>query len=376
MTTHGQASREAHDSEQQPARAGGDILVVGGYGVVGRLVAASLAPRFPDRVVIAGRDARRAQEFAESLAYGVRARRFDVNEPAQHADALRGVGTVMVCVAQREPRLLRAAIEEGLRYTDIAPRLPFWTGVEELHQRALQTGACVLLGAGLSPGISNMMARKLSDLAGPIESIETSILLSIGDEYGADSLVHLLESLKQPFKLFRDGRYQSALAFSDGARVAFPGLGPRTGYVFPWSDVVYYPKTLGARTAVGRLAIEPRWANDLLRALVRAGAPSWLEHQGTLAGPRRAVDWLKRILSGGDHFALQVRVEGAGKVAAMSIAGRKQAAIAAASAAELCRMLATNEVCSPGVWLPEQIVSPEPFFAALELHGWRVELHR
>jgi len=99
MTTHGHASREAHESAKHTARASGDILVVGGYGVVGRLVAANLASQFPDRVVVAGRNVRRAQEFAESLAHGVRARRFDVNDAAQLADVLAGVGTVMVCVA-------------------------------------------------------------------------------------------------------------------------------------------------------------------------------------------------------------------------------------------------------------------------------------
>jgi len=35
-----------------------DILIVGGHGVVGRRVAARLAPRFPNRVVIAGRQLR------------------------------------------------------------------------------------------------------------------------------------------------------------------------------------------------------------------------------------------------------------------------------------------------------------------------------
>jgi len=233
----------------------------------------------------------------------------------------------------------------------------------------------VLLGAGPSPGVSNMMARKLADLTGQIESIETSLLLSIGDEYGADSVVHLLESLQRPFKLFRRGRYESASAFSDGARVVFPSLGPRTGYVFPWSDVVYYPKTLGAQTTVGRLSIEPRWVNDLLRALVRAGSAGWLEQQGSLTGARRAVDWLKRILPGGDQFALRVSVQGAGKVAAMSIDGHKQAAVTAASVAVLCRMLAAHEVSEPGVCLPEQIVSVDPFIAALEARGWRAELH-
>ena len=85
-----------------------------------------------------------------------------------------------------------------LAYTDLAPRLAFWEGAEKLSHEARRTGARILLGAGLSPGISNMMARQLAEAIGQIERIETAILLSVGDEYGPDSLNHVLESLTPP----------------------------------------------------------------------------------------------------------------------------------------------------------------------------------
>jgi len=354
--------------------AGGDILIVGGYGVVGKRIAALLAPKFPGRVVIGGRDAARASTLCSSLGDGTLPRRIDVNDAGQFDEALKGVGTIIACVAQAEPSLLRAAVARGLSYTDIAPRLAFWEGARELHRQAQQSGARVLLGAGLSPGISNMMARKLADLAGAVESVETSILLSLGDEYGADSLQHVLESLKQPFKLFRHGRYESAAPFSEGERIAFPVLGSRMAYVFPWSDVVYYPKTLGASTAIGRLALEPPWINKALRRLVRAGAPRWLEEHGMRGGQRRAIDRLKRAYAGSDQFALRVSVVSGGRTLAMTLVGRGQADVTAAGAAELCRMLAAREVTAPGVWCPEQVVSAEAFFAALERMGWHAEL--
>jgi len=350
---------------------GDDILIVGGYGVVGRRIAALLAPQFPDRLVIAGRDRAHAEGICRSLGHGARPRCLDVADADQIDEALKGVGTIIACVAQAEPRLLRAAIASGMAYTDIAPRLAFWEAGQELHSQALQTGARVLLGAGLSPGISNMMARRLADLAGDAESIETSILLSLGDEYGADSLQHVLESLKQPFKLFRQGRYESAMPLGEGERIAFPGLGPRMAYVFPWSDVVYYPKTLGARTAIGRLALEPPWVNKLLRRLARIGAPRWLEEHGMFGGQRRAIDRLKRAYAGIDAFALRVTVTNGGKTLSMTMGGHKQSDVTAAGAAELGRVLAAREMLTPGVWLPEQVVSVEPFFAALERLGWR-----
>lgn len=352
----------------------GDILIVGGYGVVGRRVAALIAPQFPERVVIAGRDAALAGAFCDSLGHGARSRHFDVNDPGQIQEGLRGVGTVVACVAQAQPHLLRAAVAGGLAYTDIAPRLAFWEGAEELHARARRSGARVLLGAGLSPGISNVMARKLADIAGDVECIETSILLSLGDEYGANSLEHMLQSMAQPFRLFRRGRYESAVPFTEDEQISFPGLGSRRAYVFPWSDVVNYPKTLGARTAIGRIAIEPAWVNKVLSGLVRAGAPPWLERHGMLGGQRHAIDRLKRAYAGSDHFALQVSISSGGKTFAMTLTGRKQADVTAAGAAELCRMLAARELSAPGVWLPEQVVATDAFFATLQRTGWRAEL--
>lgn len=352
----------------------GDILIVGGYGVVGRLIAGHLAPQFPGRIVIAGRDVARAAALCSTLGHGARPLGFDVNDDAQIGPALGGVDTVMVCVAQAEPRLLQAAVARGLGYTDIAPRLAFWEGTEQLHQQAVETGARILLGAGLSPGISNMMARKLADRVGSVERIETSILLSLGDAFGTDSLQHVVASLKHPFRLFRNGRYETARPFSDGARTRFSSLGQRSAYVFPWSDVVYYPKTFGARTAVGRLALDPPWVGQLLRLLVNAGAPGWLDHRGLLGQHSRLIERLKRACAEVDHFALRVTVESAGKSASMSLTGRRQAEVTAAGAAELCRMLGAHEVAKPGVWLPEQVVSAKAFFSALERLGWRAQL--
>ena len=349
-----------------------DILVAGGCGVVGRRIAARLAPVFPGRVVIAGRDEHKAAALCRELGERSRARRIDVDEPASVASALDGVGTVVACVAQRKLHLLRAAIARGAAYTDIAPRLAFWQGAEAMTAEARRTGARVVLGAGLSPGISNMMAQKLAKSVGRVDRIETAILLSLGDEYGPDSLHHVLEAVTEPFSVMEDGVPHEALPFSQGRRTEFPEpLGSRTAYLFPWSDVVYYPKTLGARTALGRFALEPAWATRVVALLVRAGARRWLKRPGFDRGNRRAIDRLKKLYAGHDRFALVVTVEGDGRAMKMSLAGRHQADATAASAAEFARALAAGEVEQPGVWLPEEVISHERLFEALAPLGWK-----
>ena len=349
-----------------------DILVVGGYGVVGRRIAAQLSLLFPGRVVIAGRDEKRAEALSRELGQGTCGRRIDVEDRATVGPALEGVGTVMMCVAQRELHLLRSSIANGVAYTDITPRLAFWQAGDEMAAEARRTGARIVLGAGLSPGISNMMAQKLAKTVGRVDRIETSILLSLGDEYGPDSLHHVLDAIAQPFNVLEDGHRHDAVPFSDGKRVRFPEpIGPRTTYLFPWSDVVYYPKTLGARTSLGRFALEPAWAGRLIAMLVGAGARRWMKSSAFLGSNRGGIDRLKRLYADQNQFALVVTVEGNGRVMRMSLAGRRQADVTAAGAAEIARALAAGEVEQAGVWLPEEVISHERFFEALAPLGWK-----
>ena len=147
---------------------------------------------------------------------------------------------------------MRAVVGRGLAYTDAAPRLAFWRANEELVTEAQRTGARIVLGAGLSPGISNTMAARLAALLGGIDAIETAIALSLGDEYGADSMLHIADSLAQPFRVLGDGQHQAKVPFTDGIAHEFPiPISKQRAYLFPWSDVVNYPTTLGARTSVG-----------------------------------------------------------------------------------------------------------------------------
>src|SRR6266567_2673508 len=99
------------------------ILIVGGYGVVGRRIAAELAPDYPERVVVAGRNPAQADKVAAAIGHGARGRVIDTAAPSSIAAALEEMAIVISCVDLPDRALLWAAIERGLRYTDITPRL-------------------------------------------------------------------------------------------------------------------------------------------------------------------------------------------------------------------------------------------------------------
>ncbi len=71
----------------------------------------------------------------------------------------------------------------------------------------------------------------------------------------------------------------------------FPApLGLRSAYLFPFSDQVFFPKTLGARTALAGLALDPPWLAPTLALLVRLRGAAVLARRRGDRGPAQRLD--------------------------------------------------------------------------------------
>jgi saccharopine dehydrogenase-like NADP-dependent oxidoreductase len=351
------------------------ILIAGGYGVVGRRIAADLAPDY--QVVLAGRHIEHAKAAAAAIGHGVRGRELDVTVEASILAALQDVATVISCIDQPRRRLLHATIERGLRYTDITPHLMELgrrAAYAEIGAAARASGARVVLGTGIVPGISNVMVRAVADSLGGADVIETSLLLSASDTTGPASFDYFLQELSMPFEVHVNGADRPAQAFSDPSVIEFPSpFGPRSAYLFPFSDQVLYPRTMGAQTAVTRLAIEPARLGRLLAASVRIGAVRLVarERVRNVLAKRRSD---RAANEGAARFALRVDVIHDGRSANATLVGGPQADAAAAGASATVRSLVEGQVSEPGAWMPEQVINPPGFFFQLAKHGLTVKL--
>lgn len=351
------------------------VLIAGGYGVVGQRIAADLAPDYP--VIVAGRHLEQAKATAAAIGHGVRSRLIDVTVEASIAAALEDVATVVSCIDQPRRSLLHAAIERGLRYTDITPHmveLGSGAAYEEIGAAARASGARVVLGTGIVPGISNVIVQALAHTLGGADVIETSLLLSASDASGPASFDYFVKELTMPFAVHVDGVDRPAQAFSDPRVIEFPSpFGPRSAYLFPFSDQVLYPRTMGAQTALTRLAIEPARLGRLLAASVRLGAVRLVAREcvrNVLA--KRRSD--RAPSEGAARCALRVDVIHDGRSAHATLVGGPQANAAAAGASATVRSLMEGEVSEPGAWMPEQVINPPGFFSRLAEQGLTVAL--
>ena len=352
-----------------------DILIAGGYGVVGRRIAAELGPDYPGRVIIAGRRQALADKAAAAIGHGVRGRSIDVTVPSSIAAALEGIAVVVSCIDQPGRAMLRAAIERELRYTDITPHLTELgrgAGYEAIDAAARASGARLVLGTGIVPGISNVIVRALADTLGGVDEIETSLLLNAGDVSGPASFDYFLQELAVPFDIHVDGKDHTVRAFSAPRLVEFPPpVGAQLSYLFPFSDQVLYPRTMGIRTAVTRLAIEPGWLSKALSVLARTGISRLL----AIGAIRHAIARQRKAAPSdkGARFALRVDVRRGQNSRHATLSGQTQANAAAAGAAGVARALIEGDIKEPGAWMPEQVIDPTPFLSRLAAHGLKVE---
>lgn len=279
------------------------------------------------------------------------------------------------CIDQPDRALLRAAIERRQGYTDITPHLTELgrgAGYETINAAARASRARLVLGTGIVPGISNVMVRALADTLGGVDEIETSLLLNAADVSGPASFDYFLQELAMPFDIHVDGKERTVRAFSAPRLVEYPPpAGARLSYLFPFSDQVLYPRTMGVRTAVTRLAIEPGWLSKALSVVARTGISRLLASgaiRHAIARQRKAAPSDK-----GAHFALRVDVRRGQNSRHATLFGQTQADAAAAGAAGVARALIEGDIEEPGAWMPEQVIDPAPFLSRLAARGLKVE---
>ncbi|MEU8872202.1 saccharopine dehydrogenase NADP-binding domain-containing protein [Streptomyces javensis] len=131
------------------------VGIVGGYGAVGRAAARCLAAE-DFRLRVGGRSAEAAWSFAHQLGGATQARVVDAMEDQSLRHFSRDCLTVLDCTgggASTLPRIRRAALGAGAHFvsTSTDPTVAAHPG-----------DRCVVLAAGFSPGLSEMLDELLS----------------------------------------------------------------------------------------------------------------------------------------------------------------------------------------------------------------------
>ncbi|WP_214405951.1 saccharopine dehydrogenase NADP-binding domain-containing protein [Pseudonocardia lacus] len=335
----------------------GDIVVLGGYGATGRVLARVLAGWFPGRVVVAGRDLDRARALADALPGAVRALRVDVAWPAEVAAAVDGAAVVVMCVERNNADVARACVERGAHYVDICATSSVLAEIEGLDGAAVARGTTVALSVGLAPGLTNVLARACAQRLPDATGVDITVLLGTAGDHGPDAFRWIVEHLAAPRPRARR------------QRVALPGHGTRTAHPFPFSDQDALTAALGVPVTT-RLCLDSAAVTGALFAM-RATGTARLLRRLSAGGPIARA--MARTGGGSDRWVVQaVATAASGEQRWAAASGRGESAATARVAARVAALLDSG-TAPAGVHHLDRLVDPDAFLD--RLHGDCVVLH-
>jgi saccharopine dehydrogenase-like NADP-dependent oxidoreductase len=145
-----------------------NILILGGYGNTGRLIAEYLLPECDANLIIAGRDAARAETFARELAVRhpgrVTGRRLDVGDAAALREALSGVHLLVAAssTSQYAEATARACLAAGVDYLDVQYSSAKVKALQNLQGEIAHSGLTFITDGGFHPGLPAALVRYAS----------------------------------------------------------------------------------------------------------------------------------------------------------------------------------------------------------------------
>ncbi len=306
----------------------GSVFVLGGGRIGLTAVRDLVASNFPNRIVVGDIDTSKAANLAKELGSG----RLDVAKVdlTNHADLVAAIkhSAVLVNAAWYEynVEVTNAAIEAGVNYLDMGGLFHVTRKQLELNEKATRAGVTAVLGAGESPGITNVLCAMSSQ---ELDSVEDIRIRVGGREKTASEPGKLVfpfaistvfdEYSKAPV-MFMNGRFQEVEPLSGEEETSFPDpVGKQTCHYSIHSEIATLPLNIrGVRNVDFKLGISEN-IYRAIKPLLDAGMASTdpIEIRGGRVSPREfAISLLTSRTSDADparYVALRTEVTGTRK---------------------------------------------------------------
>jgi hypothetical protein len=176
------------------------VLLVGAGAVGARCARQLVETPGIDRLLICDRDAERAAEVARAMGPFAAVQQW---EP--EVDLPPGVDVVACALpAELDVAIARAAMDAGVPWVSAGDVGEGLHAVQGLDPAARAAGVPMVVGAGLAPGLADVLARHAADA---LESVD-EIGISRAGAAGPSSAITARRSLQQRPAEIRDGAYQ------------------------------------------------------------------------------------------------------------------------------------------------------------------------
>ncbi len=384
-------------------------IAVIGAGAMGAAIVKDLRSN-PEvtEILVADAALERAREIAAGLGdQRIRYSQVDASNVAETAKVITPYDAV-VNAAQYyiNCEVMKACLAGRCHYNDLGGMFHMTRRQHELRSDFEKAGLTAITGIGAAPGITNVLSRYGYDLLDRVEAVHTSFAAAdLTDRRGVQVLVPpysirtIMEEMSDDSVQFMDGEYVVRPALSGAEESSFPEpIGRRVCYHTLHSEPATIPAAFrdkGIRHVTWRLSLPPE-LEEAMKTLAGAGFASTdpVEIGGAKISPR---DILATVI----EKNIAVKLKGV-KIETREVAcirshvigtkeGRSSEVIAdciahtppggsslvgsvtSVPASVAAQLQASGQIARPGVWGPEEVIEPLPFFAELAKRGMRVQ---
>lgn len=361
------------------------ILILGGYGFTGALLARHLLAQSGAEIVLAGRNLEKAGRYAGQLNAAfeggrVSAVRADAADAQSLAAALRDTDFLLVAApAARHARTVaRAALDAGVDYLDVQFSADKLAVLRSLAPEIKRAGRCFITEAGFHPGLAAALVRYA---ALHLDRLDTAVICSYLNMGKSLPYSEALDELMEVFRdyqgqVFRHGRWTKPRSYAM-RNVDFGGeIGVRRCFSMFLEELKDLPGTYPDLQEVGFYMAGTHWFVDwvispLAMALLKVAPRRSVRPMGrlvwwgmkTFPGPPHAV--VVQIEAGGGHNGRPAVFE----AAVSHPDGYELTAIPVVAC--LLQYL-DGSIRRPGLWMMGHLAEPERLLGDMRRMGVQV----
>ncbi|MBP1631256.1 MAG: Saccharopine dehydrogenase [Bacteroidetes bacterium] len=350
------------------------ILIIGGYGQVGRNVCTELMNIFPNKIIIGGRNIKKAVSFSEETQWNVKPLKIDIYDTRKYNAILNDISLVVMCLSPKNTDLALYCIENNINYIDISPSYKMASELALYKNIPIKTQATCVLGVGLAPGLSNLMVKKAKSFFDYINSVNIFLMLGVGEKHGNDGIKWLLDNINNVYTINYDNKPRVVTPFGTIKKTTFiDKTNQRKTFSFDLADQHSIPKTLGLANVSSYFCYDSSFVTREIVLLKKIGffkmlRISWMYN--FIANIFRIVlDVINRLKLCSDIYIVKIDIEGVKDNESInlqsSIVGYNNSIITGKIAAIVAKQIYTGKI-KRGIYYLEEMFDFDSFYSELK----------
>ncbi len=245
-----------------------NILILGGYGYTGKLLARRLLTFTDANIIVSGRNLDKAQSFVDELNDPrTTARQADAADHKNLTEALQGVTLCLVAAptTHHTETVIRACIDARADYLDVQFATNKLKALFAAEEEIKKAGLCFITEAGYHPGLPAALIRYAASKLDILESAVTAGYLNMKDIPYSEAVDELMEAfLDYQAQIYINGAWTKPTSWHMRDFDFGNAIGKRACYSMFFEELRKIPQIFPTLKETGFYISGANWLSDLV----------------------------------------------------------------------------------------------------------------